>query len=405
MTGRAARALLPLAGFLVLAALLDLADWNEGPTRAAGLALFAAALALAWRRAPPAFAGPAAPLAAALAAALLRLAVEAPPLVRHGRPNDIGATTAAAVAARAQGRSPYATLVDPQRDLPRTGAGLDWFMGYKYGPLVPRWYGPFLAAFDYPRGLFAANAPLLAAAALLAAALARTAAGGGAAAALAAAAALLWPRFPRWELFALGVNDLLPTALALAALLAAARGRALLAGAALGLSLAAKPLPGALLLLLLPGTVRLAPLAAGLALGLSPYVPDLLTAPRELVANLLLFNLLRPGDSTGLAHALPPALAALPPLLGEAGALAAAVAYHRSRRTPRDLVLAAALVATLFLAGGKLIHRNYLLWWLPLAAAALGACGWRAPEPAPDRAPPTRTPPAADSARSAPGRA
>ncbi len=152
---------------------------------------------------------------------------------------------------------------------------------------------------------------------------------------------------------------------------------ALLSGAALGLSLSAKPLPGALLLLLLPGTVRALPFAAGVLVGLLPYVPDLLATPRELVANLVLFNLERPGDSTGAGAELPGALAALPQLAGALLVAAVVVAYHRGRRSTRDLAVAAALVATLFLAGGKLIHRNYLLWWLPLAAVALGASCYR----------------------------
>ena len=42
-------------------------------------------------------------------------------------------------------------------------------------------------------------------------------------------------------------------------------------------------------------------LALGLAAGLAPYLPDLWRTPRELVANLVLFNLERPPDSTGLA--------------------------------------------------------------------------------------------------------
>jgi hypothetical protein len=360
--------------------MLDMADWNEGPTRAAGLLLFAAALAFAGR-------GEAAPsrasrplLAAALAAALLRLVPALAGLPRaEGPPNDIGWTTARAVQALRGGASPYASLVDPQRDLPRREPGFGWFMGYKYGPLVARYYAPFLDEVGYPRGLYLGNAVVLAATALLVSALAARAAGLDAA--LAAAAALLWPQFARFELFSQGVNDLLPTALALAALAAAALGRGLVAGLALGLSLAAKPLPGALFLALLPGTVRAAPLALGVALGLLPYAPHALRAPRELVANLVLFNVLRPGDSTGATFGLPPWAAPAAQSLAVAGCAAVAVAYHRGRRTARDLVVAAALFATLFLAGGKLIHRNYLLWWLPLAAAAMGAAFH--PRPAP----------------------
>jgi hypothetical protein len=398
----AARALLPLAAFLALVALADVADWGEGPTRAAALALAGAALALLWRAplAPP----PRAARAWLAAAAALALARAAPALERAaaprgGTPNDIGWTTARAVQVLAHGESPYAALVDPQRDLPRREPGLGWFMGYKYGPLVPRFYGPFLRIAGMPRGLYLANAVLLAAATVLVALLAARAA--GRAAALAAMAALLWPAFARFELFWQGVNDLLPTVLLLAALDAAvleARplspalpppggGRekkeghpflhAAAAGLLLGLSLSAKPLPGALALPFLAIALPPLPFAAGLVAGLLPYAPDLVATPRELFANLVLFNVLRPGDSTGLASALPAWLAWAPPLAGLAGAAGALLAFHRGRRSAADLAAGVALAATLFLAGGKIIHRNYLLWWLPLGAVALGATAYR----------------------------
>ncbi|MFL5301903.1 MAG: hypothetical protein ACJ79R_16320 [Anaeromyxobacteraceae bacterium] len=382
----AARALLPLAALLALVALADYADWGEGPTRAAALALAGAALALLWRAPLP---GPPRAARAWLAlAAAVALVRAAPALEQLSRPtgtgpNDIGYTTARAVNVIASGRSAYASLVDPQRDVPRRDPGFGWFMGYKYGPVVPRAYAPLLRALGMPRGLYATNALLLAAAAFLAALLAARA--GGPAAALAAAAAVLWPQFARFELFWQGVNDLLPTVLALGALAIAAgrrtRGAGLAAGVLVGLSLAAKPLPGALLLLVLPFAVPRLPLAAGIAVGLVPYLPDVLATPRELVANLVLFNVARPGDSTGAGAALPAALAGLPTLAGIGGALWTAAAFRKSARSARDVIAAAALAATLFVAGGKIIHRNYLLWWLPLAAAALGALAYREDAP------------------------
>ncbi|HET9597713.1 MAG TPA: hypothetical protein VFP65_19145, partial [Anaeromyxobacteraceae bacterium] len=154
-----------------------MADWNEGPTRAAGLLLFAAALAVAGRAALAPARSSRALLVAALAASLLRLAPALAGLPRaEGPPNDIGWTTARAVQAIRGGASPYASLLDPQRDLPRREPGLGWFMGYKYGPLVPRFYAPFLDEVGYPRGLYLGNAVVLAAAALVAAALAARAA-------------------------------------------------------------------------------------------------------------------------------------------------------------------------------------------------------------------------------------
>jgi hypothetical protein len=374
----AGRAALPLAAFLAVVALADFADWGEGPTRAAALAVAGLALAHTWRSPPAVEVGTRPWLALALVVALWRTVPVAAELrTTQSTPNDIAWTTVRALEVIEQGRSPYAADLDGQQDRPRRDPGLGWFAGYKYGPAVPRFYGPFLRALGVPRGVYAGNLLLLAATAALGALLAARA--GGGAAALAAAAAVLWPGLVRYELFTQGVNDLLPTALALAALLAAVRGQGLAAGLLVGLSLAAKPLPGGLVLLLLPGTVRAGPLAAGLALGLAAYVPDLLAAPRELVANVLLFPLLRPCDTTGLCAALPRALRWLPQLAGGVAAGVVVVRYHRGHRTGRDLVHAAAIAATAFMAGGKLIHRNYLLWWLPLAAVAVATSFYRSP--------------------------
>src|SRR5262249_8479281 len=147
-----------------------------------------------------------------------------------------------------------------------------------------RYYGPFLSTFGEPRGLYVANGVLLALATILAA-LAAARASASRIGALAAMFCVLFPSFTYFELFSQGVNDLLPTVLLLVALLASHsskgplrsdRARAAVTGLALGLSLAAKPLPGALFLLLLPGTVATLPFVAGVGLGLCTYLPDLI---------------------------------------------------------------------------------------------------------------------------------
>jgi hypothetical protein len=94
-----------------------------------------------------------------------------------------------------------------------------------------------------------------------------------------------------------------------------------------------------------------------------------------MIANLLLFNLHRHGDTTGLAYFLP---AWLRPLVPAASLLLIGLvlyAYYAGPRHSASLVAAAALLATVFLATGKIDHRNYFLWWTPLLGASLAlAC-------------------------------
>ena len=376
LAANANRALLPIAALGALVALIDVSDWNEGVTRAAALALGGCAIAELWRT-------PLAPLpgrarrwlAVAVVATILQLAQAWPQMTNpRNHPNDIGTTTQAAIHALQHRQSIYRARIDDQYG---PGEGFHHFAGYKYGPVVPRFYYPFMRACGESRGIYAGNAALLMATALAAALLAARAAGGSAAAAIATLVVLFWPRLVHFELFVQGVNDLLPTSLTMLALLCCAFERPLVAGVALGLSLACKPLPGGLLLLLLPWRTSARRLAVGLAIGLLPLVPDFVRAPREMLANLVLFNFGRPGDSTSLINALPTWLQPAIELAGLALIAAVVVVYQRGRAEATRLICAAACVVTIFLVISKIIHRNYVLWWLPLAAAAVGATCYR----------------------------
>lgn len=370
------RALLPVAALGALVALIDVSDWNEGVTRAAALALGGCAIAALWRTPlPPLPRRSRRWLAVAAVAVILQLAHAWPQLTNpRNRPNDIGTTTQAAIHALQHRQSIYRARIDDQYG---PGEGFHHFAGYKYGPVVPRFYYQFMRVFGESRGLYAANAALLALAALAAGLLAARAAGGSAAAAIATIVVLFWPRMVHFELFVQGVNDLLPTSLVVLALLGCAFERPVVAGVALGLSLACKPLPGALLLPLLPWRTSARRLAIGLALGLLTMVPDFVRAPREMLANLVLFNFGRPGDSTSLLQALPTWAQPVVQLAGLALIAAVVVVYQRGRAETTRLICAAACVVTIFLVISKIIHRNYVLWWLPLVAAAVGATCYR----------------------------
>jgi uncharacterized membrane protein len=160
----------------------------------------------------------------------------------------------------------------------------------------------------------------------------------------------------------------------LAALLLVERNGAL-AGLCVGLSISAKLLPGALFL---PCCLPAAPRARlgygiGVAAGVLPILPFLMAEPRALLDNIVIFNLLRPADSTSWLFFAPPALATLAHLA--LGALLIASIVGVWRGAPR-LAARCGLGATLILAtllAGPIAHHNYQLWWLPLMAALLGA--------------------------------
>jgi hypothetical protein len=53
-------------------------------------------------------------------------------------------------------------------------------------------------------------------------------------------------------------------------------------------------------------------------------------------------------------------------------ALLAIYAAIHKRSFAAGLALGLSLIVTLFLATGKIIHRNYFLWWTPLIAVCIG---------------------------------
>ncbi len=380
---RATRAYLPLALYLGLLDVVDVADWGQGWIRTSGLMVIAWLLWVETRHPPGASRGLALWLIAPAAAGLLRYASETASLRQPdlGRGmNDIGGTTVRAIYALRRGESLYASNIDVQHDLPRSGHGFDFFFGYKYGPLMPRYYAPFVEHFGGEAGMYIGNAILLLLVGALVTLIARRLA--GCTAAMAAVFCLLFPGFTYFEIYNQGVTDLLPTLFLLTSIWAALGARAFAAGLAIGLSFSIKPLPAALFAPLLVGTLPLLPLSLGTVVGATPLLPDLLSTPRELIANWVLFNLERPGDSTSLAYFAPAGFQEAAQTLVTTLVIAAIVTvvaqYHRDGRRPCSLLTSGALATTLFLAGGKIVHRNYFLWWTPLLAIAVGVLGYSA---------------------------
>lgn len=371
------------AVFWVAVALLQKFNWELGVWKALVLAALLAAVPLVVAQAERAGAA-----ANGAASRLLKAAVMALLLVHAGyaitklrHPSLIDAATITIEEDHGlpAGENPYAS----QRDAEAAAATHDTrFAGYKYLPVTLAAYLPLgtLGA----RGIVLTNLLLeLAMVALifrLGAALTSASAGW-----LALLLYLSLPLVP-FQLFAKGALDLVAVVPLLAALLLTHEKPAL-GGLCLGLSLAAKLLPGALLLpCALPGRSRNRLLyAAGIAAGLLPVLPFALWAPAAFLDNIVLFNLVRPVDSTSWLFAFP---SARPVAALAMAALCLAALAAAWLRPPRSLARRCGMAVVLILASllaAPAVHHNYQLWWLPLACTLLGAA--LAPRPLPSAAP------------------
>jgi hypothetical protein len=288
--------------------------------------------------------------------------------LRHPGLTDVAATTLDASKQLLAGTNPYAASADGSASRATAQAR---FAGYKYLPVMIAAYLPLGLPLG-ERGVVLTNLLLQLATAALIFRLAQAMAGASAG----WIAALLYLGLPLvpFQLFAKGVTDLAAVMPLLLALLLLDR-RPALAGLCIGLSIAAKLLPGLLLLpCCVPATARARlAYAGGIALGLLPMLPFLLWAPQPFIDNIFLFNLVRPADSTTWLAAVP----MLAANLAEGAAVAAylAVALYVLVRPP-SLGWRTALAVLLVLAAllsGPAAHHNYQLWWLPLMAALLGA--------------------------------
>jgi hypothetical protein len=287
--------------------------------------------------------------------------------LRHPGLTDIATTTLDAGKQLIAGANPYAASFDASAG---GGTAQVRFAGYKYLPAMIAAYVPLGGPLG-ERGVVLTNLLLQFAAVALIFRLAEAMAGASAG----WIAALLYLSLPLvpFQLFAKGVTDLVAVVPLLVALLLHERKPAL-AGFCIGLSISAKLLPG---LLLLPccippaGRERLV-YAGGVVLGLLPILPFLLWAPQPFIDNIVLFNLVRPADSTSWLAAAP---ALAPPAQAAAVAAGLAATLYVLLRPPSlgwRLGLGVVLILVALLSG-PVAHHNYQLWWLPLMAALLGA--------------------------------
>lgn len=399
-----------LAAFLAAAGLLQLFveyDWGMGAVRAGLLVALGALLATLrwWARssgAPRSWGWAAVAVVVALAA--WHVAVGAGSLMRTKATGDLrldqGENSFRAVRTLLAGRNPYGTrtLLDPTEyrvlvrrwrarpdcvefagasrdpfpaisDRPECAeARRDWAgLGYKYGPVTLATYVVPVTALG-KAGIFATHLALFAALAVVLWLLALRSAGGDLFLGALPLLLVLLPAHYRLNALDLSAADLAPVLLALTFL--ALRARPVLAGTALGLSIAAKVLPGALFLPLLLPLGRRAWTALGATLA-AAFLPFAVWDLEGLLSNILLYNLRRPTDSTALAHFMSPGAGAA---LGAAvaGSLVILVVHLRRRGWNARRAMAYLASAHLgVLLAGKIFHNNYLLWLAPVLGLSM----------------------------------
>jgi hypothetical protein len=280
---------------------------------------------------------------------------------------DIGTITVAALQALAQGGNPYVLAIDPLAG--GIAGAASSFHGYKYLPVMMAAYAPFALSFGL-KGIILGNVALQVATATAIGAVAAW--GGTALAGLAAAAIYLSLPFPAFQLLARGVNDLVAVLPLLCALLVVER-RPFWTGLLVGLSIAAKLMPGlAALPCLVPERGQRVHYAAGVLIGLVPIVPFAAAAPDAFFDNIVLFNLVRPIDDTSWLWGMPGFVAWIArgcALLGLA-AIAAQIWKHPPALPERCAAIVLAVLVVF--AVGPDMHHNYYLWFIPFLAALAG---------------------------------
>jgi len=358
--------LLAIPLFWVAVRSIELLDVNFGTYRALVMLSVLLALLPLTRGAgrPHAVAGPKHERCLAITVGILVTGQVAYAVTRLWDPHlvDIATKTLAAGDALLTGANPYVLPID--------GAPSAVFHGFKYSPLMAVWYMPLGVPLGQ-RGIVLTNLPLQLATVWLVFRLTRSEGARGTAL-VAVLAYLALPIVP-FEIFNRGVPELVAVLPLLVALLYSDRN-AWLAGFCIGVSLSAKLLPGGLLLpcCLPAGTPQRVRYAAGISIGLVPMLLAALWSPVELWNNLILFNLLRPVDSTSW-------LSVAPPFAGwcARGAfvvvfLCIAISIWRARTTTVAARCGFGAIAILAaLLSGPVAHNNYHLWWLPLGSIVL----------------------------------
>jgi hypothetical protein len=179
-------------------------------------------------------------------------------------------------------------------------------------------------------------------------------------------AVLFIPPHLRHDVLFFSASDLIPITLAMVAMDLLQHRRFEWDAFVLGLSAVAKLLPAVVFVPLLLAGGSLRPVTVFLAVILLCFLPFALWDATGVWNNIVLFNLVRPTDSTSLMHYLAPGVGFLV-IFVAASLLLGLLVFLRRRHWPllgQWHYLVAALILTCLC--GKVFHNNYLVWLLPV---------------------------------------
>jgi len=254
--------------------------------------------------------------------------------------------------------------INPAAECAHTGL-LFASLGFKYGPAMLAFYVPFVAAFG-PVGIPIAHLLLFVCTVWVLASWAQAERGAAFWTALAIAPFVLTPHVAT-NILDQGHLDLFPVLLCLIAVIAVERRYSAIAACAIGVSSAAKFLPGLVFVpLLLPGPWWSIALAIAIPLVcLAPFAINDFTGLRHNIG----YPFIRDPDSTALMFSLTePAVWIV--RLAALGVIAWLLLRAQRRRWERGATLEWIVGAQLaILAAGATLHNNYLVWLLPYFGA------------------------------------
>jgi Glycosyltransferase family 87 len=351
-----------LATIWLVLVLVHLLDWGQGFRR--GLALVVLLLFVLGAPETAAIGRRAARMAIA---ALLALSTAAFAYgLLYATPIDIGESGIRAINAfLADWSNPYSTQVD-EVDVRQPG---HFFGGYKYFPLTLILYTPGVALLGV-KGLYLTNFLFYLGSVWLVHAIARH---------LQQAGHLADPALPvivyissvtvLHENFIIGVNDGIIAFFALAAVLAAFRGRETTSALLLGCAIGTKWTVGGLFFLALLPYVRhrIAYCLWAAVVPAATIMPFLLWNPADFISNTVVFFRHKTPDSTGFLTKFSPGRVAGTIRIG-LFVLFWVVwgCYAWLRKSERTMVLVLPILMTVFFLIPLESHRNHLLWFIPV---------------------------------------
>ena len=286
------------------------------------------------------------------------------------KPYDVGYLSIDAIRAMSMGLNPYKVNLD-MFDFTVAKTNEEGFRGYKYSPLLPFIYFPFVTTFGNV-GILVSNSIILVLAALTVSALCGRILGGNG---LWAAVVLLASPVVGMNVVVYQGNDLVAALPICVAFLVWDR-RPGLAGLLLGASASIKILPAPIaMVLLLPLSLPTARrFVTGIAVGLVPVMVFAALDPPAFFNNVVLFHIVRPSTPNSLLLGMPSTVIRFLRIGLVATVLTtAAVGVIRDWSINRRMMAYVVLTIVLLLTSSSNFD-NYWLWWIPIFIPLTG-CG------------------------------